>query len=226
MDVSAGDVLLVAVFSSPQFSLLSGDRFAGVCGALYRELVPFGVRATDMELASSRNLAASSLKVPLFNFALTVRLTVSQLELQFLGTTADDRNRLLEVAGACERAIADMLPPARWNSVSLDLRLHGRLSGKAPSAVVDRFVARSPQSLGNLLASGVSFYFTAPGSEPDLNTGLLLLEPSNVVPEGLFFRVQMTWGAIASLPSIRASTDKYLHRCADEVSVSLRGVWA
>lgn len=220
-----GDLLLRLAFERPQFALLVHERTAHFCGALYSALLPFGVRSEQMRLRPDGFTGDAFLEVPLDEFRFQLRCGIRAFEMQFLKTARADREWFLGVASAVEIAVRDCITENAWSSVSLEVRSHVRDASDALAAAPWRYLKSVPDELGSPVGAGVSFYFAAPASEPDLGTTMLVVEPSAAFTDALFFRIQMTWGQTGRVAAIGPSTESYLRRCAQQIQVPLPEGW-
>jgi hypothetical protein len=213
-----GDLLLVGTFARPRFELLSRTQF-NVDEALYTALIPFGARLDQLRRVGGATPAETTVELSLLNFRVSVKLFIDRLELQYLGTKETDRAQLFLVAAACELALQKTWPDLSWKAARLDIRMH--TSEQSPERFIKPFTGAVPD-LGTLLAQGTSFYFSPSPSagQGPTNVGLVL-EPSEVIADGVFLRVWMTWSPVASLEPLGQSSLAVAALCSAKLGVKL-----
>lgn len=202
-----GDLLLRARFSEPQFGLWAPERMAQSSAALYRRLAPFGLEARQLAIQNRSSFTESFLEAPLFGFTLFARLSIQQLEVQAIGSSAKERARAFSVAMACEAAVADAIPGHRWSAITLGVAFHARSDIKTLD-VISRFTKAGP-SLGEQIAAGVWHSFVLGDMDRSMALATCRLEPSNLVQDGVFFGVQMEWPS-STIGAVEASAEAFL----------------
>lgn len=213
-----GDLLLVATFAKPRFELLSRAQFQ-IDEALYTGLVPWGARLDQLKRGGGATPAEAVVELSILNFHIGIKLFIDRLEIQYLGRKETDRVELFAVAAACEGALRKTWPDFGWKSARLDIRMHS--SKHSPAKFIKRYTGAVPE-LGTLLAQGTSFYFAPTGSSATgpANVGLVL-EPSEVVSDGVFLRLWMTWSPVTALDQLAPSSQEFAALCSEKLGVKL-----
>lgn len=213
-----GDLLLVATFARPRFEVASRTQFL-VDEALYAGLLPFGARLDQLKRSGGATPADTTLEFSLLNFRLQLRLFVDRLEVYGLGTTEADHTQVFLAAAAGELALRKTWPDLGWKAARFEMRLH--TSNQSPVEFIKPYTGTAPD-LGTLLAQGSSFYFSpSPAVAPGMGGAGLVLEPSEVMPGGLFLRLWMTWSPVVGLEALGQLSHKYAAVCSERLGVKL-----
>jgi hypothetical protein len=202
-----GDLNVVSTFSRPLFELLDPGVLWRACGELFDRLQKYGVRMDTMTLQNRPTFGTSTLEIPLFDWAMTIRINVRQIEIGFLRIREEDRGLLMDVAESCELGIRSVFGALKWGGTSVDVRLHGRLATTKTADFIRQYVTGAPD-LGPALTKGASFTFL-PTSEPGMASAMVVLEPSTSIADGLYLRFLMSWVGAESLSVVRKSAERY-----------------
>lgn len=174
-----------AEFSSPLFQAF--HQAWQLQEALYEVVAPLGVGPADVRLERREGEPSCSANVLSLGAVVSVRLT--HVEVFFLhleegdGTGASLLNALLT-------RLSDLTGGYRLYSLAFDH--HGALDGTTPQAFIRRWVTPPSEGLGPITDCSAAFYY---GPSASREATSIHLEPSSIVPGGLFVKTSSVWRA-------------------------------
>lgn len=174
-----------AEFSSPLFQAF--HQAWQLQQALYEVVAPHGVSPSDVGVERREGEPSCSANVLSLGAVVNVRLT--HVEVFFLHLDDDDSARASLLSTLLTR-LSELTGGYRLYSLAFDH--HGALDGTTPQAFIRRWVTPPSEGLGPITDCSAAFYY-GPSKSRDATS--VHLEPSSIVPGGLFIKTSSVWRA-------------------------------
>lgn len=210
-EITRSDAIFRASFAAPLFELTSADGTAKLAKSLYRGLAPFGMQLDQLAIQNRGPVGTSYIEVPLMTWAASLRVSLSQLELQHYNLGPGGPAKFAAMAAAAEAATQDAFPGTTFGTTTLAFAWHGQATALTTKAIIGRYVTSDPK-IGATLTSGVIFSLLPGSDEPAMAGCTLRLEHSELVPDGLFVRLEMAWAG-TSVQGVKESAERFIPLC-------------
>lgn len=174
-----------AEFSSPLFQAF--HQAWQLQEALYEVVAPLGVSPADVRLERREGEPSCAANVLALGAVVSVRLT--HVEVFFLHLDDDDNARA-SFLGTLLQRLSSLTGGYRLYSLAFDH--HGSLEDTTPQAFIRRWVTPPSEGLGDITGCSAAFYY-GPSASRDATS--IHLEPSSIVPGGLFVKTSSVWRA-------------------------------
>jgi hypothetical protein len=185
-----GDLHFQATFSRPMFALWrSSDQLFEL---LFRALSKHGLQLNDLKWAQSTAVGDVQLNFYLFNYAAAVRIRIDRVEIEVFNSLGVDEEHLQDAATALINALKAHNAELSLVAYVVAVGYHGRLASGSSKDFTRALTAAAPEAAGPSTGAGVVFYY---GPSEDRVSSAVTIDLSAVLPEALFFRVQMVWDA-------------------------------
>ena len=207
-------------FKMPRVRVLTAD--SGILDHLYRELAPFESRLSDLKVETQKpDLSQAFISCNVYNFAGSVQIFADRIEVRAIDERATER--FLDIVKAALAAVHSSQGDVELATHAFALSIHAQPDKLGVGEFLARFVKPAEIQDQAPIATSVSYTFGQDGAR--LNA-FLAVEPSLLIPEGVFLRMYATYDA-SSLALEDAATKALglLERMQSEtLGASLTGV--
>jgi hypothetical protein len=185
-----GDLFFQATFSKPMFALWrSPDQLFEL---LFRTLSKHGLQLHDLKWAQSTSVGDAQLNFHLFSYAAVVRIRVDRVEIEVFNALAVNDEQLQDATTGLVNALRGHNAEVSPVAYIVAMGYHGTLANGSPKDFARALTAAAPEAGGPSTGAGAVFYY---GPSDDRVSSAVTIDRSAVLPEALFFRVQMVWDA-------------------------------
>ena len=185
-----GDLHFQATFSKPMFALWrSPDQLFDL---LFEALSKHGLQLSDLKWGQPTAVADVQLNFSLFNYAAAVRIRIDRVEIDVFNSLGVNQEQLQDAATALINALKAHNADLSLVAYVVAVGCHGRLASGSSKDFTRAFAAGAPEAAGPSTGAGAVFYY---GPSEDRVSSAVTIDLSAVLPEALFFRVQMVWDA-------------------------------
>lgn len=178
--------------------------------SLLAQLGPIGLTTADIRTdAGDGSLAGFNLNFWLFQFRLLVRVRLDSVEMRWNGLTAGDVPSMVDALDRVLSAVAHAGENTVPSTHEISAALHFVLENTSANDVIKRFAPTVPEiGPGPLLGTGVAMYY---GPRDEVLSSSLGLEPSTVIPQGLFARITISCDGALSTHRLQERLENQIH---------------
>jgi hypothetical protein len=206
-----------ATFGEHMFSLWRSPEL--LFKNLFSRLAQYGLQLDDLKWGNSTAVGDVHLVFFLLNFAVVTRIRIDRFEFEAFDLLRVDLDQVAQAASQVLDALVEHDSTLRVVTYSLSAAYHEKLEGQTARDFTAPLAMQPPKVLGPPIGTGVIF---SSGSEDARLASSVTLEPSSVVPEGLFVRINTIWDATrVGINDVRVRAPEYGERVLAEFGLAL-----